>query len=142
MMKSRHIVLNHLELENLRDAEVSDLPEASRRRAKAVRLNHEGYTRLEIASILRITYQTVKRWLRAYYKQGILFLHLEHGGGRKHLLLPEHTPKVLAFIKDSPRQIKQVLSRIETELGLSLSKTTLKRFLKKHHLLGNAFAEA
>ena len=69
----------------------------------------------------------------------------KEGRGRKPILdlsKEDHVQIVTDAIEDSPSSIKKALRKIEQELDVSMSKKTLKRFLKNLSADGNDIERA
>ena len=106
----------------------------TRVRANAILLSHEGQSLQTIASIHGVSRQTVSIWLKNWESKGLCGLIDKSGRGRRKKLSMEKVPEVLTLVNESPRSLKHVLERIEKELGVTISKSTLKRLCKKADL--------
>ena len=104
-----------------------------RNRCKGILLSFEGWECSEIADFFEVSLVTVYSWLNRWDKGGMKSLSDKKGRGRKPILnlsKEEHVEIVTDAIEKSPSNVNKVLAEIEDELGLSMSKKTLKRFLK------------
>lgn len=114
-----------------------------RQRCHFVLLSDQGYGVKEIAAIYQTTRQLVGRWLDRYEADGIDGLHTRKGRGEKPILRVENTAqveRVKALVAEHAQDLKPAMATLEVELGRSLSKRTLQRFLKKLVTPGNASA--
>lgn len=100
------------------------------KRLQSVKLNVKGYSIPQISSLLEVHYNSVYTWITLYKKDGVAGLKDTPPSGRPLLLTQADKPLVEAFLRAHPRQPKVVLSRIESELGKTISPDTLRRALK------------
>lgn len=132
--KSKHI-------ENLTEEQKSSLKSGYtygespkyRRRCHCILLNHSGKTAKELSTFFDVDVQSIQTWIKLWERQGIEGLKLQPGRGRKPKLKTEkqeHVETVKALIENEPKNLNRVTVQIEEELGIEVSKRTLKRFLK------------
>jgi transposase len=114
-----------------------------RRRCQSILLSNEGKTVKELSSFFGIGEHSIREWLKLWEKhESIQNLKLKAGRGRKPKLKPEetkHVQTVKTLISNEPRNLNRVTAQIDVELGIKVSKKTLKRFLKNLNTDGNAF---
>jgi transposase len=134
--------LSKQEYQNLLEIERSKHPSRFKRRAMAIRLSSEGFSRNEIQGILKVTKDTLTAWFHSWVEKGICFIYDQARSGRPLLITQEKQDLVIGLVEQHPRQLKQALTVIQQELGISMHETTLKRFLKKPTTVGNAFVKA
>lgn len=143
--KSKHI-------ENLTEEQKSSLQKGYthgksplfRRKCHCILLNHSGKTVKELSSFFSISEHSIRVWLKLWEKDGIDGLALKPGRGRKPKLEPsnsKHTETVKRLIENEPKNLTRVTAQIEGELGIEISKKTLKRFLKNLNTDGSVFGE-
>ena len=60
----------------------------------------------------------------------VLLFYQTTKSGRPPILTEKDKDRVEAFIQETPQQPKVVLARVETELGKTISRDTLRRVLK------------
>lgn len=104
-----------------------------RSRCKSILLSHEGWQCSAIANFFDVTLVTVYKWLDRWEAGSIKNLSDKAGRGRKPILdlsKIAHVELVNRVIDESPSNIRKALSEIEEELEVSMSRKTLKRFLK------------
>ncbi len=115
-----------------------------RRKCHCILLSHVGKPVKELSSFFGISVYSIRKWLNLWEKEGIEGLKLKPGRGRKPKLKTdkgEHVETVKTLIKNEPKNLMRVTAQIEDELGVKVSKRTLKRFLKNLNIDGNASAE-
>lgn len=105
--------------------------EQVRRRAHAVLLNSRGYSVDRVADIYEVDRDTVSRWLDQWEDDGTNGLHDQEGRGRKPTLDEKEQKQAIKIVEKDPRSSKRSLSKIEEKTGKSISRSTLKRILKK-----------
>lgn len=143
--KSKHI-------ENLTEEQKSSLKEGHahgkssiyRRKCHSILLSHSGKTCTEIADVYQVSLHSVREWLKQWEQHGIEGLKLKPGRGRKLKLdvqTDQHVQTVKALIKNEPKNLAKVTAQLEDQLGIEVSKKTLKRFLKNLTTDGSAFVE-
>ena len=104
---------------------------AFRRRAQAVELSSRGYRLAAIADLLDVHRETVSRWYDLWTTQGLRGLYDQPRGGRPPRFTPTEAEQVRLEVEQSPRQLRQVQSRLPERLGKTASRQTLRRVLKK-----------
>ena len=102
-----------------------------RRRALAVLLSNEGYSVNEIAEIFDSNRATVCLWLERWEESGPSGLGDKPRSGAPPTLDEEEQEQALEFLKEHPHSPKQVLRRIEKELGKTISRDTLRRLARR-----------
>ena len=111
-----------------------------RRNCHAILLSHDGQTVNEIAHFFGVSTITVYTWLKKWQSQGIEGLKHKPGQGRPVKLKLDdenHVKLVKTLVENEPKNLNRVVGQLESELGLDLSKKTLKRFLKNLNTDGN-----
>ena len=128
-------------IENLTETEISSLHQGYKKgkshtyrcRCRAIILSFEGWQCSELATHFDTNLVTIYSWLNRWEKGGIDAMPDKKGRGRKPILdssKSKHVEVVIDAVDESPSNINKVLSKIIKELGISMSKKTLKRFLK------------
>ena len=113
-----------------------------RRKCHSILLSHSRKTIFELSSFFDVSDQTVRSWLKQWQSNGLAGLELQAGRGRKPKLKidkAEHVETVKTLVENEPQNLHKVTAQIHVELGVKLSKKTLKRFLKNLNTNGNAF---
>ncbi len=80
--------------------------------------------------MLEVHYNSVHTWITRYEKQGVAGLKDRPISGRPPILTAADQQQVEQFIRETPQQPKVVLAKVESELGKSISRDTLRRTLK------------
>jgi len=100
-------------------------------RARAVLLSDEGKSLKLIALMCETCRQSVSTWLRNWRKYGVCGLYDKQGRGRPRLLNRLQEAEAVSRVLDSPRSLKKVLEGIQSDLGINISKSTLKAVCKR-----------
>lgn len=104
-----------------------------RRRAHALVLSHEGYTKQNIAQILNVTSRSIFLWIKEFKGVGMESLKPQSGRGRKTKLSVEKDKEIIQkHIEAYPNKPKQAYALTLQEIDIDISYDTFKRFLKKH----------
>lgn len=107
----------------------------TRTRAHAVILSSEGFSIKEIMKICDATHKTISGWIDDWEKRDFdSLLDVPHTG-RLSKIKTNQEAEVIKLVEKNPRQLNCVLEEIKQVLGICISKTTLKRFLKKRFFL-------
>lgn len=110
------------------------------RRCHCILLSSQHYTVNELSKLFSVSIHTVYDWFNRWASSGIEGLKLQPGRGRKQKLDTEnedHVKVVKRLVENSPQQLNRVVVLVHDELGIGVSKKTLKRFLKKSTINGN-----
>lgn len=102
-----------------------------RQRCKGILLKGEGKQNSVIAQQLECNPATVSHWIKRYETEGIEGLSLRKGRGRHGILDDVDVDEVKKVVKKHRQKISLAVSELEEKLGRSLSKDTLKRYVKK-----------
>ena len=104
-----------------------------RRKCQCILLSNEGKTTAELSTLYGISKHSILIWFKRWENGGIEGLQLKPGRGRKpklNLSKASHTETVKVLVENEPKNLNRVTAQIKSELGIDLSKRTLKRFLK------------
>lgn len=105
--------------------------EPVRRRVHAVLLSSRRYSVDQIADIYEVDRDTVSRWLESWESDGTNGLHDGEGRGRKPSLTEKEQKQAIKIVEQDPRSSKRSLNKVEEKTGKKVSRSTLKRILKK-----------
>lgn len=105
-----------------------------RERAKCLLLSYQGKTIAELMKIFNVTRKTVYNWFTAWEDRKLTGLYNSSGRGRKPKLNEEQQREVKELVKDSPKSLKTVQSKVKEKWGIDVSKDTLKRTIKKFQM--------
>ena len=140
-------------IENLTETDIESLQKGFkegkshrfRNRCKAILLSCQGYDTNQLCEIFEVGLLSIYRWMDKWENEGIAGLVDKKGRGRNPILTTAKKDRVQTVeqaIEKSPKNLNKVLAEIKEELGVDLSKLTLKRFLKNLNDDGSDFAEA
>lgn len=102
-----------------------------RKRAQAVLLRNQGYTRQQLSDIFSVQRDTVSRWLKRWDTHGLTGLYDDNRPGRPPILDHQDRQRLVSLVKASPQSLQQVAIQFTQETGKQPSIYTLKRALKK-----------
>jgi len=111
-----------------------------RRKCRSILLSNSGKSIPEIAEQLETTAHSIYIWFNAYEKGGLDALKLKPGRGRKPKLSIDNevqVSKIKKSLTKDAQNLNQLLAELEEAFSLSMSKKTLKRFLKNLVTDGN-----
>lgn len=92
-----------------------------------------GITR--VAQVFDITKMTLLSWIKHFGKESAERLKVQPGRGRKHLLKEEQEQVIQAWIsQDSQITVDHLKQKIYESFGVTLSRATAHRLLKKLNL--------
>ena len=111
------------------------------RRCHCILLSSRGYSVNDLAELFGVSTITVYDWFNRWESSGLAGMELRSGRGRKRKLDPdnaEHVKAVRVLVENEPQQLSRVVGKVKSELGIEVSRKTLKRFLKKLDSDGSA----
>jgi transposase len=103
----------------------------ARARAHSLLLSAEGMTIKAITKIYQVDRDTVSTWIRKWERDGPASLHDQPRSGRPPKLTPDEQTLAIAYIKEEPRSLKQVVERLTQKAAKRLSISSLKRLAKR-----------
>lgn len=112
-----------------------------RQRCHYILLSDQGHSIQSICAIYGVCRQVVAKWYSRYETSGIQGLATREGQGMPPILRldsEQDVQLVKRLVDQHPQDLNLVRAKLEAELGRSLSKRTLTRFLKKLATAGNA----
>jgi transposase len=115
-----------------------------RRKCQCILLSHEGKTIEELCELYEVSRQSIYQWFNQWEGEGIKGLELKPGRGRRPKLRiedQEQVEVVKTLVENEPKNLNRVVGQVKSELGVELSKKTLKRFLKNLNTDGSDSAE-
>lgn len=101
-----------------------------RQRAHCILLSSHDYSIAQLMEIFRVSRKTLYNWFNNWEAQGVVGLYNRPGRGRKRTFNSEQIEQIRAWVKQHPRQLKQVVQKIQAEWGTTTSTQTIKRVLK------------
>ncbi len=126
----------------LRRAET--VPQRTKDRATALRLNHRGWTTEQIAEYLGWQVATARQTIHRWRDQGLGGLWDSPREGRPRRWEEDDMAYVETTIKESTTTVnsRQLVNQLEQEREVTLSRRHLRRVLKKRAIGGNAHGTA
>ena len=115
-----------------------------RRKCQCILLSHKGKTVSELQKLYSVNRVSIYTWFNEWEAQGIDGLKLKPGRGRPPKLRLEDQKQVKTvktLVENEPKNLNRVVGQLKSELGIELSKKTLKRFLKNLNTDGNDYDE-
>jgi transposase len=85
----------------------------------------------QLRQVFAVTGKTIYNWFVAWESDKFVGLYDRGGRGRKPTFSPDQQQQIREWAKESPNQLKQVLQKIQAAWGITVSKDTLKRVLKR-----------
>jgi transposase len=126
--------LSNNDITALEAAQKSHSKPSARRRAQIILLNNKGYSVGELVPIVNLSRQSISQTINNWEHMGLDCLLHKDKSGRPPKLTPEQDKLVLKMVKKSPRNLKSVLSQIQTEFGIKLGLSALKKRCKAEGL--------
>lgn len=116
------------------------IPQRTKDRATALRLNHRGWTTEQIAEYLGWQVATVRQTIHRWRDQGLGGLWDRPREGRPRRWEEADMAYVETTIEASPTTVnsRQLVTQLEQEREVRLSRRHLRRVLKKRAIAGNA----
>lgn len=106
-----------------------------RNRAQCIVLSYEGYEIEELMTIFRVSRKTIYNWLTRWEDQKFRGLYDQKGRGRNPKLSSDKEEQVKDWVEETPKNLNKVVTKIEKEWDIKISKSTLKRLLKKLNMV-------
>lgn len=145
MGRKRCIVLTDTEQLTLREGLKYHTKHEFRRCCQALLWSHKGWAAKAIAAELEVCQQTVGNWLTAYQQEGIVGIMRQKGQGRSPILSitnANHQQALQKAVAVHYQDAGRIQAELQLSLGQSMSRDTVKRFLKKTTTPTIAYAEA
>jgi hypothetical protein len=101
-----------------------------RQRAHCILLRTQGYRISQLMEIFLVSRKTLYNWFNAWETQGLVGLYNRSGRGRKPTFNGEQIEQIRAWTQQYPRQLKQVVHKVQQQWDITVSTKTIKRVLK------------
>lgn len=101
-----------------------------RARAHCILLINFKYSLKELIEILGVSRKTIYNWKNNWSKYKLVGLYNRVGRGRKEIFNEQQKQQIKKWVKQNPKNLKQVIEKIREEWGVVTSKDTVKRILK------------
>lgn len=141
--KEKHIDLNKSEQITLREGSKYHPKVEFREKCRALLLNQAGVTIKQIATHLDVNHNTVGNWINTWQTTGIVGLNRKIGQGRNPILSVtnlKHIEQLDKAVEIHSQNVKAIQAELVKELNTAMSSDTVKRFLKKIVIHGDASA--
>ncbi|MCC0177680.1 transposase, partial [Waterburya agarophytonicola K14] len=102
-----------------------------RNRAKCLILSYQGLPIKQLMVIFGVGRKTIYNWFTKWEDEKIVGLYNNPGRGRKPKLNQSQKEQVKAWAKKEPKTLLRVVEKAQKEWGITLSKDTVKRIIKK-----------
>jgi transposase len=108
-------------------------------RIESIRLLQQGYTRAEVANILKVAESSVYDWQSKFRKNGLAALSTKIASGRKSLLTDKQLLQLYKWLRGNPRQVqfdfglwtrRVVRDLIRREFGIDYTPQNVGKILK------------
>lgn len=101
-----------------------------RQRAHCILLSSQDYGIAQLMEIFNVSRKTLYNWFNNWETQGVVGLYNRPGQGRKRTFNAGQVEQIRAWVQQQPKQLKQVVQKVQEEWGISISTKTIKRVLK------------
>ncbi len=105
-----------------------------RNRAKCIMLLDRGFSIPQLMKIFGVSRKTIYNWISRWEESSFSGLYNLQGRGRKPLLNQEQQEIVKQWVKEEPKNLKKVKSKIDREWSIEVHKETIKRIIKKFEM--------
>ncbi len=92
-----------------------------RLRSQCIQLSNKGYKIIELIKIFKISRSTIYNYFNGWEDQGLVSLYDKKGRGRKSKLNNEQKEIIKEWVKENPKNLDKVSSRILSEWGIKIS---------------------
>lgn len=89
--------------------------------------------------IFGVSRKTLDNWFNSWEATGVVGLYNRPGRGRKATFSPEQMVQIRVWTQQSPRQLKQVVQKVQEEWNICVSTKTIKRVLKAMRMSWHRF---
>lgn len=103
-----------------------------RQKAKCLLLSFQGYSITELSEIFEVHFNTIYNWFNAWETEKLLSLYHSKGQGRKPKIDLDSQDFIAKMIIENPKQIDKIVVALSNEKSIKVSKSTVKRILKKN----------
>lgn len=102
-----------------------------RQRAHAVLLSAKGYKIAQLADIFEVDRDTVFGWLNAWERVGLLGLRDREHSGWPRKGTEADREQLFQHVREAPHQLRALPALFQERTGLSVSRDTVRRWLKE-----------
>ena len=86
-------------------------------RSHSILLSSSGLSIKSICQIYKVDRRSVSSWIDRWEQNGLIGLYDKPRSGRNRTFSDEEEKKVLAYLKENPKQIKVVVHIIQEQIG-------------------------
>ena len=140
--KKRFISLTESEIITLEEGHKNGKQYQFRDRCQCLLLSQQGQSTNQLKAIFKVSLQTIYSWFDRWELNGIAGLMNRPGQGRKVKLSldnEQHVKVLTELVDDYYQDVQRIRDELEKKFDLTLSKDTVKRYLKKITFDGAAF---
>jgi len=134
IVRMRYIQLSPVQYEMLSRIRRQSLKSSVRDRAFSLLLSSQGQTVSQLSQFFDVHRNTIHNWFDAFEANSLVGLYDKSGRGGKFKLNVEHQSALLVWIKERPQNLDYLIHKVAQHFGVSVSRWTIKRFLKKQGL--------
>jgi transposase len=127
--------LNEAEIQTLHEMHRSHPSRRARMRAHSLLLSHQGVSIPRIAQIYQVDRRSVSSWIDRWQTPGLVGLYDQPGAGRRPTLSADEQQKVQQYLQQYPKDLKQVVHKLEQDTSKRVSTKTIKRFIQKRRYI-------
>ncbi len=102
-----------------------------RQRSHCIQLSYEGYKISQLMKIFKVSRNTIYNWFNDWDKHRLVGLYDRAGRGRKKSFDIEQQEQIKHWVKETPKNLGKVQEKIQEKWGITTSKYTIKRIIKK-----------
>ena len=94
-------------------------------------LTYKGFSTKQLIKIFGVSLKILNNWWTRWERFGIIGLYDAKGKGRKSKLNQAKKEQVKEWVKSEPKNLNKTLAKIKKDWGITTSKDTVKRIIKK-----------
>jgi len=110
-----------------------------RQRAHCILLSAQGKRVSQLVDIFSVSRKTIYNWLEGWDTRSMAGLYDQAGRGRKPTFTPDQQEQIRQWSQEHPRQLKQVLQKIQEQWGIQVSHKTVTRILTRVQMSWHRF---
>jgi transposase len=110
-----------------------------RQRAHCILLSSQGYRVGQLMEIFQVSRKTVYNWFNHWEERGLVGLYHRPGQGRKPTFNADQMAQIRVWATEHPKQLKQVVQKVQETWQVKTSTQTIKRVLKSLRMSWHRF---
>lgn len=123
--------LHDTEIETLQHLHRYHPSRRARMRAHCILLSHQRYTIPHMARVYQIDRRRISVWIDRWQAWGLVGVYDRPRSGRPPTFTAQEQQRITDYLRDSPKDVKQIVEAMEHETTKRVSTKTIKRYLKK-----------